>query len=1421
MTTPTPPTPPIPPFGSEHDDGLPPFERGDDLDLMLREWHETNRVTAAAGRDRLLTALRAEAPMAEAATAVRIEPKPGRAPGAGGPAGEGWRIWRIAPLAAAAVLALALVAPFMLPPGSGTVASAKPSGVVMCPDGGRLEAYDAGGTLLGACILRHTDVAAEITGHVARVTLTQTFENPHAEKIEAQYTFPMSHRGAVDRMSMSIGDRVIVGEVKERDAAREIYEHARDAGLVAGLTEQERPNIFTQSVANIEPGATVAVTLSYVEFVEEKDGEFSFAFPTVVAPRYIPGSPMTGERVPGLPADLRPRRGLVLQGPASIRVVDRGPGFSRSYREPDAALLAAAINGATPIEAPAQLADPERWLALDVEYADGVVERGAYYDPSAGHIAVGHIGGRWYALPTGHAIPAMDVDGLPASGAGAAFAPNTDQVRDAARITPMPVRPGSRSGQDISISVKIDTGGPGISWHESPLHRTVSTDVSKRADGLATAKTFTLERQASIPNRDFVLKWRQTAEGVSDQFFTHTGKHGNFFGLMLRPPARVDDSMAVAREMIFVLDTSGSMNGFPIEKSKELMERALSSMRAGDTFNVITFAGATSVLWPAARPVTEANLAEARALVSRQSGRGGTEMMTAINAALAQPAGDDGRQVRPLRIVVFLTDGLVGNEDAIIDAVKRHRGTTRVFSFGVGNSVNRFLLDSIATEGGGAAEYVLLESDASAAIERLTRRTLTPVLTDIRVEFSDNLSVLDIVPPLNNIPDLFDEAPVTILGRYTRAGSGTVTLRGMTAAGPWERTVTLSLPESQPAHDTIATMWARGKIDQIKGRDLRGVQNGTIATELKQEIIRLGEQFGIMSEYTSFVAVDKLRVTIAGRPRLINVPIELPAGTNFEGFFGLPAPASDDEQLGRGGRNWYDDVPAILTIDQAGTYQLKQNEGINRGDASGNAVPAFASNMAPSVASPPSPPAPPAPPAAAAAPAPRTTATPAPADAKTGSADPYSAGTPVAARPNEPAPSAKPAAADAEAHPTASRSQSRHESDALRGGTGGSAPAQDAAKAKGEPAPPSAPAGASPGAPGPRQAVDSKKSEAGISRNSPREAADGAPPRAGKEAPQRREIQAERKENANERLPGGQGEPGRAASSELRLSRVLAEQERARGGGGNEILNYPYGAPADRDGGEAATEAGALGVALRQQVSVVVAEPQKQTQSNWIVPVQQVALRVGQLANEKQIDQARVLACDLAKAAPEYEVGREMCLALNEVKAPPEAQSRQVAELADRARVELELAARQIELRRKLDSRLLVFATGTGPMSSARRSVSEEAGCSNLVSPDARSAAAQTGVVLQSLAKPPGDRKSGAVFDKSGMSADAIEQGVLVTVLVTGTDPAVLEQLKAAGMMVEDVQAKAKVVVGVVPVGRLAEFALLECVRRVEPTAAE
>lgn len=986
---------------------------GPELDALLGTWHQQNRAAAAAGRDRLLEALKREdAAGTNPATPNRPEVLFPTRPSA--PARAGWRSMGRWGALAAAMITVALILPRLIPSslngrGGGLMERSALAGTtIMCPEGGRLEAIDQAGNTLGPCVLRHTDVNAEISGRFARITVRQQFENPNPDKIEAVYTFPLSECAAVDRMKMTIGQRVIVGEVHERDEAREIYEAAKDAGRVASLLEQERPNIFTQSVANIEPGAQIEVEISYVETVEQHDGEFSFVFPTVVSPRYIPGQ-TAGELIQAathkggntrdtkLPTVFTPRRGLVALAPPFVQAVTVLDS-ARPASSPAPETIKLALTLALPINCPESAAAPTAseaatgdmhsgsssgaapasdWMEFSVRYPDGSIEPGFVRDDGAGAI-----NGRWYYSPllaslansASHAptppdgaaahsetISAQSKPDVNASAQtaqadriqpGAPFAQNTNQVPDASRITPMPVPPPMRAGHDLSITVQIDTGGPGITGLQSPLHKIVNTDMEKRPDGLARLERVSLARLAEIPNRDFVLKWKQTADTVQEAVFTHTGAHGNFLGVLLQPPERVADDNAVPRELVFVLDTSGSMSGVPIETAKRVMTRGIESMRPFDRFNVITFAGDTRVLWPEAREASEANKQAAMTFVNSKRGGGGTEMMAAIDAALRPDGVDESRADRarrprpqPLRVVIFLTDGEVGNDMAIIDAVRHYRHSTRVFSFGIGNSVNRYLLSGMAQAGGGEAEFVLIPhapnelspGEIDTIIERFTRRVRTPVLTSIRIDPSENLQLLDLQPESGNVPDVFDISPVMLLARFPdRAApvSGTITIHGETAVGPWKKTVPVTLPASgaAPGHDVLATLWARREIESIMNGQLLSAQRGAIDDASRQRIVELGRSFSILSQYTSFVAVDKLRVTIDGRPRLVHVPIELPDQTDWTNYFGAVAmPAEADT-----GKEYYKDAdkddaevaPRALLgdIPQLGTQAEKRTD---------------------------------------------------------------------------------------------------------------------------------------------------------------------------------------------------------------------------------------------------------------------------------------------------------------------------------------------------------------------------------------------------------------------------------------------------------------------------------------------------------------
>ncbi|HEU0185207.1 MAG TPA: TonB family protein [Blastocatellia bacterium] len=607
------------------------------------------------------------------------------------------------------------------------------------------------------CPLKHTDVKAEVSGQLARVTVTQNFRNPFNDKIEAVYVFPLPQSAAVDDMTMIVGDRTIKGKIKRREEAQAIYEAAREAGQTAGLLDQERPNIFTQSVANIPPGAEVKITISYVEFLKYEDGTYEFVFPMVVGPRYIPGQP-SGK-----------------------------------------------------------------------------------------------------------------------SGGGRAM--DTNQVPDASRITPQVAPQGQRAGHDIAIEVNLDTGVP-VGELKSTLHQ---IDIARPDNHRAVVR---LKDQAAIPNKDFILKFDVAGEKISDALMTHRGAQGGFFTLMLQPPERVTSADVTPKELVFVLDTSGSMSGFPIEKAKETMRLALDNLYPEDTFNLITFSGDTHVLFPQPVQATRENLLRAQGFLASRQGSGGTEMMKAIRAALA-PSGEQNH----VRIVCFMTDGDVGNDMEIISEIQKHPNA-RVFAFGVGSSPNRFLLDKMAEHGRGEVEYVTLEDDGSAAARRFHERVRNPLLTDIEIDWA-GLPVVAVYP--KRIPDLFGAKPLILTGRYTSAARGAIRLRGNLAGQNFVKEIPVELPELEPGHNVLATLWARARIDDLMGQDYEGIQNDDPKPGVREDITQIGLEFRLMTQFTSFVAVEEMITTDGGQPRRIDVPVEMPDGMNRESVLGKES----DEMFGQ------------------------------------------------------------------------------------------------------------------------------------------------------------------------------------------------------------------------------------------------------------------------------------------------------------------------------------------------------------------------------------------------------------------------------------------------------------------------------------------------------------------------------------------
>lgn len=618
------------------------------------------------------------------------------------------------------------------------------------PEGNsQLQILGKDGKVTGFVPLKHTAIKTEISGFVARTEVTQEFENALPDAVEAIYVFPLPHSSAVDEMTMTVGEREIRAVIKERDEARKIYEQARNAGHTAALLEQERPNIFTQSVTNIPPSGKVQIKLTVIELLKYEAGVYEFAFPLVVGPRYIPGNPSS-----------------------------------------------AGDHGAMP---------------------------------------------------------------------------NTDQVPDASRISP-PVAgvhtADEHAGHNVSMEVNLAAGVP-VGDVESTSHKIFADRTG------ADSYHITLADGAVLPDKDFILKYQVSGTGVNDAVLAHADKSGGYFTLILQPPNRPVEKTLVPRQLIFVVDTSGSMWGFPLDMAKKTIQRALDNLRKDETFNLITFSGDTRILFPEPVPATPENIAAAKKVLAGAYGSGGTEMMKAIRTALGDDAGKDKpMEADPIRVVCFMTDGYVGNDADIIAEIKKH-SDARVFSFGIGASVNRFLLTKMAEEGHGDVEFVTAPGEAQAAADRFYERVHSPVLTNISIDWN-GLPVSDIYP--HDVRDLFSAKPVIITGRYTGHPSGKITIKGYQGTGDYSRTIPVDFSSAGESNAALEKIWARHKVEDLMSQDWNGIQSGN--SKYKAEIIKVGLEHSLATQYTSFVAVEEKTVVSDGKPVRVEVPVELPQGVS-------------------------------------------------------------------------------------------------------------------------------------------------------------------------------------------------------------------------------------------------------------------------------------------------------------------------------------------------------------------------------------------------------------------------------------------------------------------------------------------------------------------------------------------------------------
>ncbi len=630
------------------------------------------------------------------------------------------------------------------------LAVARPGGatplVPEAPGTGTLVGRDADGHTVDFP-LKHTDVRIEVSGFLARAEVTQQFTNPYDRRIEAVYIFPLPENAAVDDMTLTVGTRTIRGVIRERNEARQVYEQARANGQTAALLEQERPNIFTQSVANLLPGDDVKITITYVQTIKYEAGSLSLSFPMVVGPRYIPG-----------------------------------------------------------------------------------------------HVTT----------PDGDAIP---------------VSPRASCVPDADRITPPVLRPGTRSGHDVSIDVRLEAGVPYTNL------RSKSHAIDDRRTGPTSAEIRLAEGDV-IPNQDFVLEWDVRPERVAAGLLTHRDEDEGFFTLMLVPAPSPRATDVTPKEVVFVLDCSGSMSGMPIEASKDLVRHALGHLNPGDTFRILSFSMTASGLSSTALANTPVNVARGNAYLDTLQGEGGTEMIEGIKAALSGEQDD-----RRAKVVLFLTDGYIGNETEILSEVRSRVGNARLYALGVGTSVNHYLLENMALEGRGQVLYLRPGEDVAPAIARFYDQVRSPVMTRLSIDWG-GLDVIDAYPA--EPPDVFAGHPVLVTARYKTAGKATVRVTGLIAGERVSIPVAVSLPDRDPANPALRSLWARQAIEERMRKMLQGE-----VPALVKEVIALSVKNRVLSQYTAFVAVErKARTGERGDPVKVEVPVEMPKDVSFEGVFG-------------------------------------------------------------------------------------------------------------------------------------------------------------------------------------------------------------------------------------------------------------------------------------------------------------------------------------------------------------------------------------------------------------------------------------------------------------------------------------------------------------------------------------------------------
>jgi Ca-activated chloride channel family protein len=419
------------------------------------------------------------------------------------------------------------------------------------------------------------------------------------------------------------------------------------------------------------------------------------------------------------------------------------------------------------------------------------------------------------------------------------------------------LKEGSPVPTGFDIHVTVSTGIP-LQELGCPSHR-----VNVQWDSKSMARLSLEDPKDAGGNRDFILKYRLMGKEIQSGLMLYKGETENFFLLMVQPPERIQAKDIPPREFIFILDVSGSMHGFPLATAKLLITDLISNLREKDRFNVILFSGSSSILSPSSLPATQANITRAVQVIGSQQGGGGTELSPALKKALSLPRNENSS-----RTVLIITDGFISAEREAFEIIRDNLNNTNVFSFGIGSSVNRFLIEGMAKAGLGEPFVVTRPEEARGTAERFREYVQSPILTRIRIGFKD-FEAYDVEP--RNVPDLFSRRPLAIFGKWRGSPEGLIEVTGNREAEKYSQIFKLSETRPAEVNSALRYLWARARIARLS--DFAGKKADT---ETRTEVTSLGMSYSILTPYTSFVAVTDTIRNPGDQAKDVDQPLPLP-----------------------------------------------------------------------------------------------------------------------------------------------------------------------------------------------------------------------------------------------------------------------------------------------------------------------------------------------------------------------------------------------------------------------------------------------------------------------------------------------------------------------------------------------------------------